>query len=275
MDCRGLLQVNFELEPVNLYIIPRARYAAWLAQKYLSGTRPGALPLLNYVGPSKSLQGLRQGMEYYGNRPYQPGDSLRNIDWNDSSKYNKLISKEFTEFHGQPAVVLVNLAVSNAEEADKLAYNLIIATLTLGQEGIPTAMAVYNQEKVLLTTHSMHANELTLRSLQVIKDITTSVSLRRFLNPPDVLRLRSNIKRLGSSENQSAQALSGLLQIEYRILGESARANPCTKALREVQAKLNEPCSVVIISQRNHDVEALAFNAYSLEQKGRAVIQVA
>jgi len=36
-------------------------------------------------------------------------------------KYNKLISKEFVEFHGQPAVLLINLAAADAEEADELA----------------------------------------------------------------------------------------------------------------------------------------------------------
>jgi len=37
----GLTRTTFEIEPLTLNVIPRARYADWLANKYLSGTKPG------------------------------------------------------------------------------------------------------------------------------------------------------------------------------------------------------------------------------------------
>jgi len=35
-----------------------------------------------------------------------------------------MISKEFVQFHGQPAVLLINLAAADAEEADELAQKI-------------------------------------------------------------------------------------------------------------------------------------------------------
>ncbi|GAI15654.1 unnamed protein product, partial [marine sediment metagenome] len=99
---------------------------AWLAKRYLAETKPGVLPLISNISALRPIHGLRRGVEYYGSQLYQPGDSLKSIDWKHSVKYNELISKEFTELHGQPAIILINLAVGNAEEADKL--NIFLLT---------------------------------------------------------------------------------------------------------------------------------------------------
>ena len=53
------------------------------------------------------------------------------------------------ETGGQAAVLAVNLSVNSAEEADKVALNLITAALTFAQEAIPAALAVYNHQKVV------------------------------------------------------------------------------------------------------------------------------
>jgi len=78
------------------------KYAAWLTRQYLAGTKPGSLPIVSNIQAIKPLLGLRRGIEYYGSQLYQPGDSLKSIDWKHSAKYDKLISKEFIEFHGRP-----------------------------------------------------------------------------------------------------------------------------------------------------------------------------
>jgi uncharacterized protein (DUF58 family) len=123
IDPWGLSQIRFEISPVKLVVIPRARYADFLARKYLSGSKTGRLPLVSNVGAVRSLYGLRQGIEFYGNRMYQPGDNLKNIDWKHSVKYNELVTREFFEIQGQPVILLINLVAGDAEETDKLAYN--------------------------------------------------------------------------------------------------------------------------------------------------------
>jgi len=191
IDRWGLIQTRFELEPIHLYVIPRARYAAWLAKRYLAETKPGALPLISNISALRPIHGLRRGVEYYGSQLYQPGDSLKRIDWKHSLKYNELISKEFAELHGQPAIILINLAVGNAEEADKLAYNIIVTAISLARENIPAALAAYNHEGVKVTTPTLQPRQLLLQSLQVAQEMVTFINPVKYLNPPDVARLGS------------------------------------------------------------------------------------
>ena len=208
IDPWGLSQVRFEINPVQLVVIPRARYADYLARKYLAGSRFGRLPLVSAVGTIRSLYGLRQGIEFYGNRMYLPGDNLKNIDWKHSVKYNELVTKEFFEIQGQPVILLINLVAGDPEEKDKLAYNIIVAALSLAQDGIPTALAAYDDQGVILSTPSLASHELTVRTLEIVKEIVTRENTAKSLNPPDVARLRANIRRLSETESAPAGVLT-------------------------------------------------------------------
>jgi len=274
IDRWGLMQTTFELEPIRLYVIPRARYAAWLARKYLAGTKPGTLPLLSNIEARKPAYGLRRGVEYYGSQLYQPGDSLKNIDWKHSLKYNQLITKEFAEFHGRSAVILINLAVSNAEEADKLAYKIIVTAISLARENVPAALAVYNHEGVRLTTTTLSPQQLLHQSLQVAQEMVTYINPVKYLSPPDVTRLRANINRIQLAESQASRVLSQLLKLEYQNLNDNAKLNPATKALSEVFTKADKQSNIVVISNYNHDAEALAFNTFNFTRKGNTTITV-
>jgi hypothetical protein len=273
-DRWGLAQVKFTLEPVQLHVIPRAQYAVWLANKYLAETKAGALPLISNVSAVKSVYGLRKGVEYYGNQLYQPGDSLKNIDWKHSIKYNELITKEFTEFHGQSAVILINLAVSSAEEADKLAYKTVVTAISLAAENIPAALAAYNHEGTKLVTTVLQPQELVRRSLQVVREIVTVESQMKYLNPPDVTRLVANMSRLRSVESEASRVMLELLQLEYKNLASEAGRNPATKALSAVFGRVDKQANIVVISQRNHDAGAVSFNMFNFTRKGNAVITV-
>jgi len=274
VDRWGLIQTRFELSPIRLYVIPRARYAAWLARKYMAETRPGALPLISNIGTLRTTYGLRRGIEYYGSQLYQPGDSLKSIDWKHSLKYNELITKEFAEFHGQSAIVLINLVVNDAEEADKLAYKIIVTALSLAGENVPAALAAYDNEGVRTTTTTLRPRQLLLQSLEVAREIVTFINPVRYLNPPDLSRLRANMKRVQFVESESSTILAQLLQLEYSNLRDNARVNPVTKALSEVFSKVDKRSNIVTISHRNHDAEALAFNTFKFTEKGNAVITV-
>jgi hypothetical protein len=205
---------------------------------------------------------------------YQPGDNLRNIDWKHSVKYNELVTREFFEIQGQPVILLINLVAGDPEETDRLAYNIIVAALSLAQDGIPTTLAAYNDQDVILSTPSLAAQELAVRALEIVKEIVTRENTAKSLNPPDVARLRANIRRLSAAESTSAAALLELLQIELKNLSHNARSNPCTVALNEVMLKANQQSTILVISNQNHDAEALAVNLQALTMKGNVVISV-
>ncbi len=270
-DRWGLIETGFEIEPVVLNVIPRARYAAWLAKRYLAMTKPGDVLLISNIEALKPLYGLRRGVEYYGSQLYQPGDSIKNIDWKHSMKYNQLITKEFAEFHMQPAVVLINLDVGDAEEADKLAYNTIVTAISLAREHIPAALAVYDHEKVKLTTPALPPQQLVVQSLKIAQEMVTVVNPVKYLNPPDVSRLRANLSRIRLVETQACGVLAQLLEMEYKNLSSAAKLNPATKALVEVFNKADKHSNIVIISQRNHGGEALALNTANNATKRKPV----
>jgi len=215
------------------------------------------------VAARKPLGGLRRGSEYYGNQLYQPGDALQNIDWKHSIKYNKLITKEFAEFHGQEAILLINLTVGNAEERDKQAYNMITAAISLAREQIPAAIAAYDETDVLLVTSKLPPQQLVLRTLEVAQRLVTVTNPRRYLGHADVQRLRANVSRLQSTNDEASQILSRLLQIEYDDLRQGARVNPASRAVAEACGKMGGQVCVVAISQANHDADALEFMRYS------------
>ncbi len=273
-DRWGLIQTRFELEPINLFVIPRARYAAWMANRYLSATKPGTIPLMSSITALKPTQCLRRGIEWYGSRLYQAGDSLKNIDWKHSLKFNELISKEYTEFYGQTSVILINLAVTDAEEADRLAYNIIVTAISLAHEGIPAAVSAYDQENVKMTTGLLRPRELILMSLRVAKEMVSYINPVKYLAPPDVSRLRANINRIGYGTSPGSKVLLELLQMEYRNLNNQAMSHPSTRALDDAFAKVDRQSNIVVISRHNHDAEALAFNTFRYKRKGNSVITI-
>jgi hypothetical protein len=273
-DRWGLIQVRFELEPIQLQVIPRARYAAWLARRYLAETRPGNLPLISNIAMLRPVYGLRRGVEYYGSRLYQPGDSIKDIDWKHSLRHNEIIVKEFAEFHGQSAVILINLAVGDAEEADKVAYKIIVTALSLARENIPAVLAAYDHETVRVTTTTLDPRQLVLQSLQIAMEMVITINPVKYLGPPDVARLRANMERIRFAKSEASRVLAQLLQMEYKNLGNNARLNPATRALSSALAKGDRQSNIVVISQRNHDAEALAFNTFSFTRKGHAVISI-
>ena len=273
-DCWGLTQFQFQLSPVQLIVIPRARYAGWLAKKYLSTTKAGMLPFISLISPVKPQYAYRRGIEYYGSQVYQPGDELKNVDWKHSVKYNKMISKEFIDSHGQPAVMLVNMSVADAEEADKLAHNIITTALSLAGEQIPTVIAAYDQNSVKLVTPILQPRQMVVQSLEITKEITIFENPVRYLHAPAISRLRANIARLASLEGEAPKRLSQLLSIESANLMDRIMVSPATSAIFQALDRANSQSTIVVVSMLNHDADAVSANSYLMSKRGYAVVTV-
>ncbi len=274
IDRWGLTQVRFQLSPVKLHVIPRARYASWLAKKYLEATKPGNLPIISNISAIRPQFGLRRGVEYYGSQTYQPGDELRSIDWKHSVKYNKMITKEFIEFHGQPAMLLVNLSIKDAEEADELAQKIIMTALSLAQEQIPTVIAAYDHNDIKLVTPTLQPQQMVVRSLEITKGLTFFDNPTRYLYSPDVNRLKADINRLGFAESEASRTLSQLMKIEYKNLVESVVANPATRAINKALESSNTQSTIVVVSRLNHDANAVAVNSYLMARRGYSFVAI-
>jgi len=220
------------------------------------------------------INGLRGGIEYYGSKMYQPGDSLRAIDWKHSVKYDKLISKEFVESSAQPSIILINLIAHSDEEADKLAQKIMVVALTLASEHIPAAIATYNDEELRSVAPIFREHQLVAQSLKIIKEIEIKPPHQSFLPAPSILRLKANISNLQTLNDETAAILSNLLTIEYQNIKRNAENSIVFQTITKSLSEVSQQASLVIISQLNHDAEAIAYTSYHLARRGTAVITV-
>jgi len=266
MDSRGFVQVSHVIEPLELQVIPRAKYAEWLAMKYLEQNRAGTTIATKI--PSKVVPIPKRGIEYFESRIYQPGDELRHIDWKRVSKFSELIVKEYIEAGEQSTIIAVNLSVADVEEADKLAFKLITTALTMAQEAIPAALAVYNHRGVVLTTAVTDSREILKQALQLVEDITLEEFAHRFLQLPDISKLRRNIAQLKQTTSEPGQRLLNMLNFEYKAIERAAKNNPATFALSRVIEHISPPAIIVLVSSLNHDTEALLVTSEKFTRRG-------
>jgi uncharacterized protein (DUF58 family) len=271
IDPRGFIQINQQLEPLRLHVIPRAKYAEWLARKYLEQTGTG---VVTDAASSRAPLLAKQGAEYLESRTYQPGDQLKDIDWKHTAKLSQLIVKEYTEAGERAAIIAVNLSVTDAGEADKLAFNLITVALTLARENIPAALAAYNHRSVVLSTGISDPAAILRQAMSLVKEITVVEFADRHLEPADIARIRRNITRLKQAESEPARRLLGMLDFEYRAIEEAARNHPATSALSAVTREAPSPAMIFLVSQLNHDAEAIMVTAEKLAKRRFTTIPV-
>jgi len=265
IDPRGLIQINQWLEPLNLHIIPMAKYAEWLATKYLEQAGSGTIP--EAAVRFKAIKKRKQGIEYQESRAYQPGDPLRDIDWKHTLKLSQLIVREYQDAGEQAAIIAVNLAVADEEAMDKLAFNLITVALTLARENIPTALAAYNHQKVILSIGIIPSLEMLKQALSLVKEITIVKFAERLLEPTDIAKIRRNIKQLQQMESEPAHRLLDLFNFEHHSIEEFARNNPATLALAATTRNVPTPAMILLVSQLNHDAEAVLVTAEKLSKR--------
>lgn len=227
-------------------MIPRAAYATWLARRYLEETKGGALAPVA-VPEAAQLGRGRRGLDYYGARPYEPSDGLKDIFWKHTLKLNQYVVKQRRDDQGEPVLVAVHLAADYAEEADWLAYRLTSA-VTLAQDGVPLAFAAYTDAEVVCATPALTPRLAIMQALELIERTRISPRPVRVLEAPAVSRFRRHISRLMASRTNQAVRLARIMSFEYRALQHRAQAHPTSVAIRRAVALLSPPASVLFIS---------------------------
>jgi len=91
IDLQGLIQLRFQSAHLSLGS-QRKAYSS------LAG---------NYSSPFKG-----RGVNFDEVRPYQPGDDIRNIDWNVTARTDKVHTKVFKEERERPVFIIVDLSSS-------------------------------------------------------------------------------------------------------------------------------------------------------------------
>jgi uncharacterized protein (DUF58 family) len=266
IDPWGLIQLNQNIEPVEVHIIPRAKYAQWLARKFLDQTASGASPI--DIPPIKNPRSAKRGVEFYGIRRYEAGDLLRDIDWKHSTKLQELIVREYVGAHGQPTIIVVNLDAQNAEDADKLAHNLVMTALTLANETLPSALAAYNRNGVIATTKSANPRDTLVTALKLTRQITIVEHPKKVLQPAEVLEVKRSLRKLEQSNLPSSYGFSRFLRFQTHVTDEAARAHPAALAIEKAVQNTFAPAIITIVASTDNDKEALNITLNRLKQKG-------
>lgn len=270
-DGRGLVHTAYSLQPLLLHIIPRARYARHLAQKFLEGSASG-IEIAALTPFMETLKRTR-GTDYLRSREYLPGDQLKDIDFKHSAKYGKLIFKEYASSDGRPAILAAGLTAATAEEADRLIYNLIAAAFTLAQDGILTALAVYDRQAVRQVTRLLAPRELMLQALSLADEVRILPAPARRLAPQDARRLRQTISSLESTHLSMVSGLLEVLQLQYAAIGQLAGTHPASACLDSATQRLKPPAAVLLASPlAGDDAEALSAVLDKLSRRGYQVI---
>jgi hypothetical protein len=272
MDQWGLLKTRQKIEPLKLYVIPRARYAEWLARKYLEETAPGPETQSFTEIPISIKMMYTHGVEYNTSQLYQPGDSMRDIDWKHTTKIGQVIVKKYTEDTRRMAIIAANLTGADAEEADKLVYDLITSALTLARAIIPTSIAAYNHECVLAATPYLEPRNLVRKALELGQQVVLVTPVKRYLHPTDIRQLRTSIKQLEGKTMEAVKKLRNILEIEMKAIEEIARVHPLREALDRVTGHNPTPATITVVSTRSQDNEALYFVLEQIERKGYGAI---
>ena len=105
-----------------------------------------------------SQEGLRQyqqrgaGMDFKELRDYRAGEPLRQIDWHASSRFNKLISREFQDEKNQPIVLMLDAGQRMMTQDSELRYfdhalnTLIALSHTVLKNGDELSLMSFGQQ---------------------------------------------------------------------------------------------------------------------------------
>ncbi len=264
LDPWGLTATRQQVEAVDLHIIPRARYAFWLARRYLERTRRGGTVTVTAETSRRAV--LRGGLDYRGARAYAPGDSLREIDWKHTAKLRNTVVKEFAGSGNTAGVFLVRLEAEDADAADVLASRIILTALTLAREGVPMVLAGYTQDKITAVTPLLASRDAVRRALNLADQIVRIAAVRRTLDAPKIGALRRMHRLLNGAS--AAGRLQEFIALEILALGEETKTHPAARALRQAAAQVRPPAAVLLLSVPSEPPGALDATMEQLRNRG-------
>ncbi|MCW3999774.1 MAG: DUF58 domain-containing protein [Candidatus Bathyarchaeota archaeon] len=273
LDPWGLMQTNQTLQPVDLHIIPRAKYARWLAKKYLEQTASGA-GSSGSAPPPRAIKVARSGVEFYGSRLYQPGDRLKNVDWKHTLMLDELIVKEYAGAQGTPTIIVADLTAKDAQSADKLIYNVVMAALTAATESLPSGLACFNRKEVLAATPPTNPRETLKKTLQITQKITVAEAPQKVMQPTDIKRLKRTIKGLSKTETEPSERFTEILEFEVEALQSATKMHPATEALKKCVERSPAPTMLTVASTGSGDTEALTVALEILKAKGYSIVTI-
>ena len=267
-DGWGLLCVRQELTVLHIDVIPRARVARRAARVFLEGGgNAGGLSTPALSGAVRRFLSSGGGVEYLSSRLYASGDRATDIDWKHTAKLQTLTVKTYADDSNQSGLIAVNLVVSDAEEADRLVYELLSAALTVAQMSLRCSIASYDDGEVHALSAPLDGKELVKQALAVGRELVLGPRWSRVLKVVSLHDIALARERLQGVESDAGVGLREILGLEERALGGLVGAHPASSIL-ETGRRRYSPGWLVAISNMSHDAEAVATGIREIERRG-------
>jgi hypothetical protein len=186
----------------------------------------------------------------------------------------QLIVKEFSSTQGHIGIVVADLTAKNPEDADALAYNLVMSTLTLATEALPAALAIYNDKEILAATPPISPREALKKTLELTEKINIVESKEKVLQSPEMRRIKRSINQLGQMKSETAGRLKEILELESDANLKAAKQNIGSQTLLNVASLTQAPAVITVASPIGSDSGALLLTLEQLREKGYSTVMV-
>ncbi len=148
----------------------------------------------------RQIQRRGEGLEFHQLREYRPGDTLRQIDWNATSRYKKLISKEYQEERDQQIIFLIDCGRRMLAQDGALSHFdhtlnaiLLLSYVALRQGDALGLMTFSGEQRWLAPRKGMNTINVILNT---VYDLQPSTHTSDYLNVTNQLMRRHNKRAL-------------------------------------------------------------------------------
>jgi len=213
-----------------------------------------------------------EGSDFHQLRSYRAGDSLRQIDWKATSRYHKLISKEYQDERDQQLVFLLDCgrrmrhADAGGEHLDQALNAMLLLTYVAARQGDAVGLLAFGGGRRWYPPHK--GGDLVRRFLQHTYDIESSVEAADYLGAARELaslqRRRALVVVLTNTRDedhadllQAARILASQHLVVLADLRESLLDTALQQPVRDFDAALRFQAVSEYLDSRGRSHEAL------------------
>ncbi|HEV2139152.1 MAG TPA: DUF58 domain-containing protein [Nitrososphaerales archaeon] len=219
---------------LTLRVYPRFLLTALAVAEALAKTGTG-------IGGENETELIGTGLEYAETRHYQPGDSLRRIDWKATARFSSLMVKQFYREIGGAVNLVYLLEAPGPRTHDELATEFLNVVISATRRGTPVKVTVYNKEEMVVK-FSGKGHEALSSALSLVLE-KSGISLDEIYSLLDVLPISQERRALILSGKDN---LAGLLG-RTKTVGSALNRKP-NEMMEELFSTEPSPSFVVLSS---------------------------
>ena len=217
-DAFGVFEASIMI-PLSLRVKVYPRVLPWImeAVRLIGESSPG---LGEAPGKRKGL-----GLEYLWSREYQPGDSIRFVDWKATARLQKIIVKEFLEEGYGSVKIIYDLRAHGPVSNDECSAYFLSAVVSSARSGLPISLTIKNGDEVIVDREDLNPlDALKLALAHVIEPhFFRRWDVYEFVEPKSARMLTRILGELGSEAFREIvkSSLESVLKSLRRILKRS------------------------------------------------------